>query len=153
MATIDHDRQLNRRRPPIGVDGVERRPHRPSGEEHVVDQHDRLARRVTGDVGHRLGHHRAQTEVVSVHGGVERAGRHLRPLDVGHSSSDRSGEFNPARLHADDHHIVAAVVLLKDLMGHATDRPGHIVGRHDMRPCSKGAARRLPCEQAFTLCH
>ena len=153
MATIDHDRQLNRRRPSIGMDGVERRPHRPSGEEHVVDQHDRLACRVTGNIGHRLGHHRAQTKVVSVHGGVERAGRHLRTLDVGHGSSDRPGEVDPARLHTDDHHIVAAMVLFEDLMGHATDRPGHVVGRHDLRSCSKGSTRRLPCEQAFTLCH
>ena len=153
MATIDHDRQLNRRRPSIGMDGVERRPHRPSGEEHVVDQHDRLACRVTGNIGHRLGHHWAQTKVVSVHGGVERAGRHLRTLDVGHGSSDRPGEVDPARLHTDDHHIVAAMVLFEDLMGHATDRPGHVVGRHDLRPCSKGSTRRLPCEQAFTLCH
>ena len=153
MATIDHDRQLNRRRPPIGVDGVERRPHCPSGEEDVVDQHDRLACRVTRNVGYRLGHHRAQTKVVSVHGGVERAGRHLRTLDVGHGSSDRPGEFDPARLHADDHHVVAAMILFEDLMGHATDRPGHVVGRHDLRPCSKGSTRRLPREQAFTLCH
>ena len=153
MATIDHDRQLNRRRPSIGMDGVERRPHRPSGEEHVVDQHDRLACRVTRNVSYRLGHDRAQTEVVSVHGGVERAGRHLRTLDVGHGSSDRPGEVDPARLHTDDHHIVAAMVLFEDLMGHATDRPGHVVGRHDLRPCSKGSTRRLPCEQAFTLCH
>ena len=43
VATVDHHRQLDDPGPPVVGQRVERGPHGPPGEEHVVDQHHRRA--------------------------------------------------------------------------------------------------------------
>src|SRR5436309_320034 len=71
VAPVDHDRELDGPGPAVVVDRVERGPDGAAGEEHVVDEDDHPAGEVEGDVRGRLGHDRAEADVVAVQGDVE----------------------------------------------------------------------------------
>ena len=77
VAAVDQHGQLHAGGPPVVEERVDRGADRAPGEEHVVDQHDRAARRsgsraralTTGCAGERLG--AARRHVVAVEGDVE----------------------------------------------------------------------------------
>ena len=73
MAAIDERRQTDARRPAQVADRVERGADRPSGEKHVVHQHDFRTIQVEGDLG--ASEHRpalALAQVVAVKRDVDR---------------------------------------------------------------------------------
>ena len=49
------------------------------------------------------------------------------------------GHADPAGLQADQDQVLEPVVVLDDLVGHAPDRPPHVVGVHDLAPGNKNA--------------
>src|SRR5205085_962437 len=142
VTAVDHDCELDRSRAPEGGEGVEGGAHRATGEEDVVDQHDDPAAEVEGDVGHRLGQHRAQADVVAIERHVERPHRHVGAVDVLQDSGQPVGDGDASGLEADDHHVVETVVALDDLVGDTHDRPPQVVGVHDLRPGNKNAPER-----------
>ena len=139
VAPVDHHRQLDRPRPPVGVHGVERRPDRAPGEQHVVDQDHHLAGEVDRDVGHRRGQHRAQADVVAVEGDVQRAERGPGAVDLLQGLGQGLGEGHAAGLEPDQHHLVEPVVALEDLVRHPPHGPAHVVGVEHL-----GAGRKTP---------
>ena len=126
MATVDHDGQLHGPGPPEIVEGVEGGPDGPTGEEHVVDQHDHLAGQVTGDVGHRLGEDRSQPDVVAVEGDVEAAQDDLGALDLAQHLGHAGGQRDTAGLQADQDHVLDAAVALDDLVRHPGQGALHV---------------------------
>jgi hypothetical protein len=139
MATVDHDGQLHRPGPPVVVEGVERGPHRPPGEQHVVDQHHHGVGEVDGDLRHRMGQHPPEADVVAVEGDVEAAERGAAALDFGQRVGQGLGQRDAAAGQADEDHAVEAAVALGDLVGHAPRGPGDVAGVHHLGPGNENA--------------
>ena len=95
VAAVDHDGELHRSHPPEGVEGVQGGADRAAGEEHVVDQHDDGAVEVDGDLGDRLGQHRADADVVAVQGDVEGADRRAGAVDLSEGFGEGLGQRTP----------------------------------------------------------
>ena len=92
----------------------------------------------------RLGQDRAQADVVAVEGDVERA----RPatstaLDLVRAPRRaRRASGTPPVCRPTSTTPSSAVVALDDLVGHAPDRPAHVVGVHDLGPGNENAPVR-----------
>ncbi len=72
VAPVDQDGQLYRGRPAQVADGVQRGPHGPAGEQHVVDQHHDPAVHTAGrQLGATQRADTAQPQVVAVEGDVQ----------------------------------------------------------------------------------
>ena len=75
---------------------------------------------VDGDVGDRLGQHRAEADVVAVEGDVERADRHRRrPRCCSSASASRPASGTPPVCRPTSDDVVEPVVALDDLVGDA----------------------------------
>ena len=89
VAAVDQDREPDRARPADVVERVERGPDGAAAEEHVVDEDDDLAVDAAGrDLGRQQRPGRLEPQVVAVHRHVERADRHVVPLDGGDPLGD-----------------------------------------------------------------
>jgi len=82
VAAVDQDGQLHGPGPAEVGEGVQGRPHRPPGEQDVVDEHDEPAIHPAGrQVGLLQSPRRLQPQVVAVERGVQAARRHLVALE------------------------------------------------------------------------
>ena len=134
MPAIDDDGELHGVRAAVFVQCLERRPNRASGEQHVVDQHDRASLQRHGYRGDVTRDDRSQTDVVAMEADVERADRH-RLLDGGEHPGQLVGDPDATALQADQHDAVGAVVALDDLVGDAGEGTADVVGtQHLSRP-------------------
>ena len=131
MAAVDDHCELDGARPAELGERVERRPHRATGEQHVVDEDDDA----TADVDRHLGRterlHRPQADVVAVEGDVERAHGHRDALEALDRGGESPRDRQPPRVEADEHDTVGAVVALHDLVGDAGVRAAQVVGVED----------------------
>ena len=133
VAPVDHDGELDGPGAAEVVQRVEGGPDGAAGEEDVVDQHDDAPGQVDRDVGHRLGQHRAQPDVVAVEGHVERADleRHVA-LDLAEDLGHPRGQGHAAGLQADQHDVLDAAVALDDLVRHPRQGPLDVGGSEDL---------------------
>ena len=126
-AAVDQHGQLDRARPAVVHQRVERGPHGAAGEQDVVHQHHGGALELEGQLGgadHRPwqpGEH-----VVAVQGDVDGAERRAPALDALDELDQAGGQVQAAGADADQGQVRGAAVLLDDLAGdapeHAPDR-------------------------------
>ncbi len=152
MAAIDHHGELDRARPAVVVQRVQRGTDRAAGEQDVVDEHDRRPVEREVDVGDRLGQDRPDPDVVAVEGDVERAARHLDALDAVDRLDEALGKRHAAGLQPDHGDAVEAVVALDHLVGDAHRGSGDVVGVHDPLVRNKNAPERGR-DPAFPFSH
>ena len=127
MASVDEHGELHGVRPPVVGEGVEGGAHRPSGEQHVVDEHDGGSIDADGQLVAACRGDRSHADVVAVERHVDLPDRHgvLEPFDLGGESV---GNPRAPTLQADEHDTIEPMVALGDLVGDAGDRPAHVVG-------------------------
>ena len=143
VASVDHDGQLHRARPPVGGERLERCPHRAPGEQDVVDEDHDAAGEVEGQVGDLLGQHRAQPDVVSVERHVDRPERHRGSLDLPRGSpTSRSASGTPPVCSPMTTTSSQPAVALDDLVRDPHEGPAHLVGVHHLRTGNKNAPSR-----------
>jgi hypothetical protein len=118
VPAIDHDGELDGLRPSEVDQGVEGRAHRPTREEHVVDEHHRLALDGERDVG-GLDDGPAQVQVVPIERDVERTHGHAGPIDGRDLRGQPPRQSDAARAQAHERHVGRAAVALQDLVGDA----------------------------------
>ena len=117
VTAVDEHRELHGAGPAEVGQRVERGPDGAAGEQHVVDEHDRLAvDALDRDLGQLQRAHAVQPQVVAVHRGVERADRHVAILDLRDLVGDPAGERDAAGRDAEHDEVVGAVVALDDLV-------------------------------------
>ena len=140
MPAVDQHGQPYGPGPTEITERVQRGAHRTPGVEHVVDQdHHGVV-----DLDRHLGaaHHagRLPTEVVAVHGHVQRADRDVGAFDLGHRGGQPSGEHDPSGRDAQQDQSAGAAVGLEDLVGHPGAGPGDLIGVQDQ---SAGVGGRI----------
>jgi hypothetical protein len=140
VAPVDEDREANGARPPELAQRVEGGPYGPARVQHVVDEDDRLALDLEGQVG-ALDDRRFTEpgEVVAVEGDIERPDRQPFALVLGDRIRQSVGQRHAAALDADEHELGRPGVLLDDLVRDPHDRPADVVRGHD-----SAAAHRTP---------
>ena len=87
-----------------------------AGVQHVVDEHDDLARDLDGDRGHLARRDRTKPDVVPIERDVECSARHGRPVDVQQQLRETRRQRHTAGLQTDDDEVGRAVVALDNLM-------------------------------------
>ena len=125
MAPIDQHRQLDRRRPPVVDQRVQRRPNRASGEEHVVDQHDHRAVDIAGNAAGQNPRRAAPRQIVAVEAVVDRPRRNSPPVDRLNRDRQPLRQRHPARLHPHQHQRLRRRMPLNDLVRDPRQRPAH----------------------------
>ena len=134
MTAGDQHRQLHRLGAAEFGEGVECSAHRAPGEEHVVDQHDRAAGDVDGNLGGTGRRDRAQRDVVAEEGDVERANGHLDVLELRDRGGEAVGDGDAPGVETDEHDVVGTTVALDDLVGDAGVGPAQVAGIEHTRP-------------------
>ena len=140
MAAVDEHRELDRTGPAELEQRVERGARRAPGEQHVVDEHDDLVAHV-GHLGRAERRDRTQADVVAVERDVERAVDGLAVLERRDRRGQAPRQRNAARVQADEHDVLGAVIALDDLVRDASQRPAEIGGVEDLRPQYLGRVR------------
>jgi hypothetical protein len=128
MAAINQHGQLNSRRPAQVSKRIKCGADRAPAEEHVIHEHNGMARDVNGDVRWLHLWRDALVEVVAVHGNIERAcGDGMSP-DGFELGGEATGQRDAAPLNADQDNFTALFVSFGDLVGdarqHALQRGG-----------------------------
>ena len=129
MPSVDEHGKLHRPGAPVLADGVERGPHRATGEQHIVYEHHGGAPQVDGDVGPPGRDDGPQPDVVPIHRDVEAPDRH-RPFDAGDLDAETLGQPHAAALQPEQHQRVESAVTgvaFEDLVRHAGDGPPHVI--------------------------
>jgi hypothetical protein len=140
MATVHEDREADRARTPIIHEGVHRRAHGATGEEHVVDEHHDSV--VDGERDLGLTHNRriADTrEVVAIQSDIDGAQGKIDALVLANGVADPRRERVAARTDADDREKGEIAVALDDLVRDPCYRPTDVV-----RPKQRGRLALLP---------
>ena len=123
MAAVDQGKELDARRTAELHHGVERCARGAAGVDHIVDQHDGLARNGEGNVRpveYRRVRDRGQ--IIAVERDVQLADRQLHAVDLLNVFCKAAGQRHTARADADQAQVVRAVVFLEDLMRDAHER-------------------------------
>ena len=139
VAAVDQHGQPHRLRAADVVQRVERGADGAPGEEHVVDEDDGLAvDAARRDLGGQQRAGRLHPQVVAVHRDVERADRHVVPLDGGDPLGDPLGQRHAPAGDAEQDEVLGALVALEDLVGDAGEGPGDVGASSTMRAASVG---------------
>ncbi len=149
MAAVDQDGQADGPRPPEVDQGIHRAANGSAGIQHVVDEDDRGAVEVEGQVraldDGLLGD---QREVVAVEGDVECADGDAHALVFLDRVSDPPRERYAAPLDADEGQVLRTRLLLDDLVGDPDDSSPDLIVRHDL---AVGHRMTLPGTGALLL--
>ena len=146
VAAIDEDGELDAFGAAVVEERVDRRPDRPAGEEHVVDEHARrpaereVELRAADDglrVERRLA--AANEDVVAMEGDVDGAERELDAASLGHELLQPPGERDAARVDADEREPLQVVVPLDQLVRQPRHRARERVRVEDL---ARAFARR-----------
>jgi hypothetical protein len=128
MAPVDHYREPNARGPAV----VEQRLHGGAnaspGEEHIVDQDDRLA--VDGDryvAGAHAGHGRTPAKVVPVQSDVEASDRDRHVFEGLDFGGEPFRQGKAPRKKANEDKVVGAAVVFDDLVCEPAERPWELL--------------------------
>ena len=133
VAPVDEDDELDRTRPAILDDGVERGAGRASGKEHVVDEDHGPVGDVDVAIGPGGQGHRA-VAVVAVGPYIEPVDADVPVFDGADAAGERLGHDRPASFNPEDLYIARPPVALDDLVGEPAQRPLHPLRRHDQGP-------------------
>ena len=161
VAAVDEDCELDGLRAAHVDDGIERCADRAARVEHVVDEHDCLARDV--DRQFRLMNDwliRERREVIAIERDVEDTDWRLLALDMLDIGSDALRNRHAARADAHDDDVVDALVALDDLMRDARQGAANPLGIHDdglvgqywhKNPSQTQSVDRYDCKARYTL--
>ena len=128
MASIDQHRQTDRARPSVVDERVHRRPDGPTGEEHVVNEHQDSV--IDREWDRRLAHHRRVAhpgQVVAIEGYVDRAEWDLDAFVGADRFAKASRKRVAARAYADDRETGKVAVALHDLVADPGKGAAHVV--------------------------
>ena len=148
VAAVDEHGDLDRARPAEPAEHVERDPHRASGREDVVDEHDdarRRSRTRTSVSGPSMRSRGSSTS--SRYGGdVDRADRHDAPRQLLDLLRDAMRELDAARAHAHEHQALDGAIALEDLVRETRDgsRDGAAIEEDRRRSVTIGTRKSPP---------
>jgi hypothetical protein len=118
VTPIDHDGKLHGGGPSVVSESIECCPHRPPGEQHVINQDHDFARQVTGDISRGLGKNGTQADVVSIERNVEESQGRRPAFDFKKDFAQALGNGNATSLQANKDHIVDSVISLNNFVSH-----------------------------------
>ena len=132
VAAVDEYGELDGLRTAHVDDGIESSANRAARVEHIVDEHDGLARDVDRQLrlmDNRL--IRKGGKVIAVERNVENADRRLLSLDMLDIRRDALGDRNTARADADDDDVIDALVAFYDFVRDTRECAADALGVHD----------------------
>ena len=136
MAAIGEDGELDAGGSPVVEEGVDRRAHRATRVEHVVNQDDGAAGEVEVEmrvVDNRRVAGLPALDVVAIEGDVEIAEGHVGAGELADQGMQAATDHRSARVDADQRQPIRLLVLLDDLVGDTDQRPPQIVViEHDL---------------------